>query len=111
MTFQAPCYAQMRAGRIDENRERCAAPGRFARETPLHADDRGNLVQHFGDADDRDLVIVRDQLNARLGHARATHAEQLCARALTQIGGKPSGVHIARGFSSGDENFRRRHWR
>ncbi len=41
-------------------------------------------MQHFGDADHRHFVVVRDQLDARLRHPRPAHAEKLRAGPLAQ---------------------------
>ena len=74
--FQAPGDAQMRARRVHQDRKRSAALCGFARQPILHADHRGNFVQHFGDPDHRDFVIVGNQFDARFGHSRAAHAEE-----------------------------------
>ena len=78
--FQAARNAQMRSRRIDEDGEFDFAARGFAGEAILHADYRGNLVQHLRDANDGDFVVIGDQFNACRGHARAAHAEKLRAR-------------------------------
>jgi hypothetical protein len=66
----------VRAGRIHQDRKRSPALFGFAGEPVLYPDYRRNLVQHFGDADHRYFVIIRDQFDARLGHTRPAHAEE-----------------------------------
>ncbi len=95
--------------RVHEYSERGAAARGFRRQLALHAHDGGDFVQHFGDADYRNFMIVGNQFDARLRHARPAHAKELCASALAQRGRQARRIHIARSFTGGDEDSRWRH--
>src|SRR6185437_11803271 len=107
--FHATRNSQMSAWRVDKYGEGGAAARGFRRQLALHTHDGWNFMQHLGDADDCNFVVVGNQFDAGLSHARAAHAEELGAGALAQRGCEARCIHIARGFTGGDEDSRRRH--
>ena len=66
-------------------------------------------MQHFGDAHHGHFVIIGNQFDARLGHARAAHAKKLRAGARAQSRGQPRGIHIARASPAEIRICRRAH--
>jgi hypothetical protein len=60
-------------------------------------------MQYFGDADYRNLVIIRHEIHSRLGHAWPTHAKNRRTGACAQSGSKSRGVHVARRFAGREQ--------
>ena len=92
----------MEAGEVGENGERGFSLIGGGDELSHCGDERGEMAEDFGDADDGDFGVVGDDVYARGAHLRAAHAENFYIGALLEGGGEAGGVHVAGGFAGGE---------
>ena len=102
--------AEVEAGKVGEDGKARLAAFCFRDEMAHGADERRQVAEDFGDADDGDFGVVSNDVNASGAHLRTAHAEESeVGKALLKSGGEACGVHIPRDFASGDEKRNRRH--
>ena len=92
----------MEAGEVGENGERGFSLIGGGDELSHCGDERGEMPEDFGDADDGDFGVVGDDVYARGAHLWAAHAENFYIGALLEGGGEAGGVHVAGGFAGGE---------
>ena len=105
---QATGQPQVEVGEIDQDGQ--ARPACLGSQQQLaeHAADARQLAGNLGDADDRDLVAVRDRLQAGRCHRVATEPEEANPPSLPGQTGhrlhEARAMTIARRLSGGDQN-------
>src|ERR1700687_2119508 len=80
--FEFAGEAQVEAGKIGEDRKGGLAALGLADEATHGANERRQMAEDFGDANDGDLGVVGDDVDAGGTHVRATHAEDFEVGAL-----------------------------
>ncbi len=100
--FEFAREAEMEAGEVGEDGERGFALLGGGDEFAHCADERWEMAEDFGDADDGDFGVVGDDVHACGTHLRAAHAENFYVGAFLEGGGEARGVHVAGGFAGGE---------
>src|SRR6202040_4232383 len=92
--FEFPREAKMESGEVGEDSEGGFPTLGFADEATHCSYQRRQMTENFGYANDGDLGIVGDDVDASGAHLRPPHAEDFFVVALLQGGGEARGVHV-----------------
>jgi hypothetical protein len=101
--------AQMEAGKIHEDGDARLAALRFGDQAAHGWEEVGETMNDFRDAGNRDFGGTDGEVNAGSFHFWPAHAEEADRGALPQRDSEARGIHVAGGFSSGEQNGRGGH--
>jgi hypothetical protein len=94
--------AQVKCGKIRQNRKRGIPPLDFGNQALPCSTKRRQFAHDFHDAKHTHVRSVDDCFDAGFTHPGTTHAKQVHIGSPSQRHGQPCGIHIAGSFAGGD---------
>jgi hypothetical protein len=94
--------AQVKCGKISQNRDRWTAPIDFGDQASPGPAKCRQLVHDFHDAKHANVGSVDNRIHAGFSHPGPTHAKQVDVGSPAERHGQPRRIHIAGGFAGRD---------